>query len=411
MLELPAQEESYWREGYPAVIYPQLKDDLEVDVAIIGAGITGLTAAYLLKKSGFKVAVVEKSTVGGGTTGRTTGKVTSQHNLVYSDLQNRLGQAAARIYGEANQAAVKQIGNIIKQEKISCEWQGEDNYVYTDNPAKIDLFKQEAKTAAALGLPATFETKTPLPFDVTGAVKFTGQAKLNSQKYLLGLARAVHGNGSYVFEGSNVIGIRDGSPGHIKTKRASIDAKHIIVATNVPTLPLMARATYCLLEYPRESYIVAGLLPRELDGMYISPDKHNYSILPVGSDSQKLILIGGESHISGLRGNTESRYQRLADYAEKRFGVTAITNRWSDRDYLSYDNVPLIGKLYPWSKNLYVGTGFMKWGLSNGTVAGMILHDTIRGAENPWASTFNSSRLKPAASIPRAARLNILGKY
>ncbi len=379
-------------------------------MAIVGAGITGLTAAYLLKQSGYNVAVLEKSTVGGGTTGRTTGKVTSQHNLIYDDLQKRLGTETARIYGEANQAAVEQVSTIIQKEKINCDWRRDDNYVYTDNLDKLEQFRQEAETAASLGLPATYETGIPLPLNVKAAVKFTNQAKLNSVAYLLGLARAVNGNGSYVFENSNVTGIRDGNTGRIRTKKAVITAKHIIVATNVPTLPLLARGGYCSLEYPTESYIVAGRLKKELSGMYISPDKHNYSILPIEAGGEHVLLIGGESHISGLRVSKNAKYQRLADYAEKHFGITAITHRWSDRDYLAYDGVPLIGKLYPWSKHLYVATAFRKWGLSNGTVAAMILNDLISGTENKWASTFNSNRLKPIASIPRVAAKYLTGK-
>ena len=182
MLKLPDAEKSFWREFYRESIYPELTEDLEVDVAIVGAGITGLTAAYLLKQSGFKVAVLDKSTVGGGTTGRTTGKVTSQHNLTFNDLQQRLGRGTARIYGEANQAAIEEIAAIVRTEKISCDWQREDNYVFTDDPEKIELFQQEAKAAVSVGLPATFETSSPLPFKVQAVVKFSDQAKINSQK-------------------------------------------------------------------------------------------------------------------------------------------------------------------------------------------------------------------------------------
>ena len=410
MLKLPNNEKSYWREAYPEAMYPTLQQDVVVDVAVAGAGISGLTAAYLLKQVGFTVAVLEKSTVGGGTTGRTTGKVTSQHNLVYYDLLKRFGKETARMYGEANQAAIEQIDTIVSTEKISCDWQREDNYVFTDNSAKVALFRQEAEVAAELGLPATFETNLPLPFKIEGAVKFTGQAKINSQKYLLGLARAINGNGSYVFENSNVIGFKDGNPGRVRTKRAAIVAKNIIVATNVPAFPLLARGSYCLLEYPVESYIVAGRLSKELKGMYISPDDHHYSILPVEVNGERTLLIGGEGHFSPLRGNRAARYQRLASYAEKHFGVTSITHHWSDRDYLAYDNIPLIGKLYPWSKHLYVATAFKKWGLSSGTVAGMILSDLIAGKETERASTFDSTRLKPLASIPRVVASYMTGK-
>src|SRR5438105_349059 len=264
MPKLPDIEKSLWREAYPAPAYPKLTDDVHVDVAIVGAGITGLTSAYLLKQSGLTVAVVEKHTVGGGTTGRTTGKVTSQHNLFYHDLVSRLGQETARVYSEANQAAIERIETIVNNEKIGCDWQRDDNYVYTANPEHVVFFQQEATTALGLGLPASFETDTPLPLDVTAAVRFSNQAKIHSQKYLLGLARAINGNGSYIFEQSTVIGIRDGNPCRIRAAKAKILSKRIIVASSVPTLPLIARAAYGLLEYPSESYLVAGRLDRPL---------------------------------------------------------------------------------------------------------------------------------------------------
>ncbi len=193
MLQLPDQEQSYWRQDYPGSLYPQLHDDLKVDVVVVGAGITGLTSAYLLKRAGLKVAVIEKSTVGGGTTGRTTGKVTSQHNLIYHDLLQRLGDKTARLYGEANQAALAQIQTIINAQKISCGWQRTDNYVYTTNPEQIQQFKTEAQIAVSLGLPASFATNTPLPFAVQAAVKSSEQGQLNPPEYLLGLAQAVSG--------------------------------------------------------------------------------------------------------------------------------------------------------------------------------------------------------------------------
>jgi glycine/D-amino acid oxidase-like deaminating enzyme len=407
MLQLPSNKQSFWREFYQTSLYPELTNDMEVDVAIIGAGITGLTAAYLLKQSGLRVVVVDKSTVGGGTTGRTTGKVTAQHNLIYAKLYKQFGAATARIYGEANQTALEQIATIVKAENIDCDWQRQHNYVYTTDLNQLTTFKHEAKIASECGLPASFETATALPFDIAGAVKFSDQAQINAQKYLLGLAHIINSGGSYVFENSNVIAIRDGSPGRIKTARACITAKHIIVATNVPTAPLIARGSYCLFEYPKESYIVAGKLPKSFKGMYISPDSHNYSLLPVTRGAEEFLLVGGEGHVSGLRGNQLSHWQRLANFAEQQFGVEQISYLWSDRDYLSYDGIPLVGKLYPWSKHVYVGTAFMKWGLTNGTVAALVLRDLITNRENAWTATFDANRLKPIRYFPKAVAQNV----
>jgi glycine/D-amino acid oxidase-like deaminating enzyme len=411
MPNLPELEKSLWREAYKDdSLYPSLDEGIETDVVVVGAGITGLTSAYLLKQAGFSVVVIDKRTVGSGTTGRTTGKVSSLHNLVYADLHKHLGEKVARIYGEANQAAVELVGSIIDKEKISCDWQRDDNYVYTAEPKRQIEFRQEADIAAKLGLPASFETVTNLPFEISAAVKFTNQGKMNSQKYLLGLAKAVNGSGSYVFENTKATGIRDGNPCRVKTPSGSIHSKHIIVATNVPTLPLLARGGYCALEYPNESYIIAGRPSKMPTGMYISPDDNHYSILPIRSGGKDFLLIGGESNISGVRLSTGKKYQKLASYAEKYFGVNQIDFKWSDRDYSSYDGVPLIGKAYPWSKNLYVGSAFRKWGLTNGTVAGLILSDLIRGVDNPWAPVFTPNRLKPILSIPRVAAHYLTGR-
>jgi glycine/D-amino acid oxidase-like deaminating enzyme len=410
MLPLPSDERSLWQDDSAGQIYPSLSEEQVVDIAIVGAGITGLTAAYLLKMSGLKVAVLEKRTVGAGTTGRTTGKVTSLHRLIYADLQRHSGTSIAKAYGQANQAAVEKVKEIIKQANIACDWQDDDNYTYTTNLSEVSRYRQEAGVARELGLPATFENSVPLPFRVTGAVKFTGQGKFNSQKYVLGLAQLVDGDGSHVFEDSKVTGIRDGAPARVRTSNGTVHAKDVIVATNVPTLPLLARGGFCLLEYPTESYIIAGRPAKTIQGMYISKDKDNHSILPIKVDGEDYLLIGGAGNISGLRLSKEKRFRTLADYAERHFGMTEITHKWSDRDYLSYDDVPLIGKLYPWSKHVYVGTAYHKWGLSNGTAAGMILHDLITGTENPWAWAFTPRRLEPVASIPRVAVQHLTGK-
>jgi glycine/D-amino acid oxidase-like deaminating enzyme len=398
-MKLPKNKASLWADSASEIVYPELDSDIEVDVAIVGGGICGLSAAYLLKKAGLSTAVLEKKTIGSGTTGRTTGKVTSQHGLFYDNLVQKFGQKNARLYGQASQAAINQIEKNIRVEKIYCNWQQDDSYVFTAQKGQIPKFKSEARAAAELGLPASFETSSDLPFKIAGAVKFAGQAKFNSQKYIEGLAKAVDGNGSHVFEGSPVISIKDGRPARVSTKHASVTAKDIIVATNVPTFPLLARGAYCVLEYPRTSYIVAGQYRGGLKGMYISPDDGHYSILPVTVGRQRMLLIGGNDHIRGT-GRGKKRWQSLADYAEKNFDMTRINYKWSAWDYLAYDGLPLVGRIYPWSRHLYIATAFKKWGLTSTTVAAMILRDRLTGQKNPWADVFDSQRITPIKSIP-----------
>jgi glycine/D-amino acid oxidase-like deaminating enzyme len=404
MLTLPNNEESYWQNSISRASYPKLEKDIKVDVAIVGGGISGLSSAYLLKKAGKTVAVIERGSIGRGTTGHTTGKVTSQHGLCYADLAHHLGEKTAGLYGQANQEAIDQIEKIIKTEKINCDWHRQDNYVYTRDSKMVEKFKEEAKVAAKLGLPATFETKSPLPFDIKAAVKFSNQAYFNSTKYIQDLASMVSGGSCLVFENTRAIGIRDGKTGKVRTKNGSVIAKDIIVATNVPTPPLAARLGYCILEYPQTSYIVAARTKLKLPGMYISTDKNEYSILPVSSGKDNLLLIGGEGHIRDFKFNKKTRARRLADYAHQRFGVQTIDYRWSAWDYQAYDNIPLVGKMYPWSKHLYIVSAFRKWGLSNSMVSAMILRDLIANQKNEWAEIYNPLRSSPIKSIPKVAK-------
>ncbi len=392
MIELPSKELNSREEP----TYPRLNDDAETDVVIVGGGITGLTTAYLLKKSGLKVIVLEKHNLVSGTTGGTTGKVTSQHGLKYADLQARLGDETARLYGQANERAIDKIEQIIKDEKISCYWSRADNYVYTTKPENISSFKKEAEVAAGLGLPASFETKLDLPFAVTGAVKFANQAKFQAKDYVDGLAKAVDGQGSHVYEDSEVIGFDDGEPASVQTREAIVLAKHVVVATKVPAAPLMARLSYCFYEFPTTSYIVATKIKTSLKGMYISPDEDHYSILPLSG----YLLIGGENHLPVLP-NHRSHYQKLADYGAKHFGLKKIDDMWRALDYLAYDGVPLIGKIYPWSKHIYTATAFQKWGLSTSMVAAEIFHDLILDQPNQYADIFRTNRLQTLSSIPR----------
>jgi glycine/D-amino acid oxidase-like deaminating enzyme len=400
MVMLPKQQISYWQASADALAFSELNKNLETDVVIVGGGIAGITCAYILKQSGYKVVVLEKNTIGSGTTSKTTGKITSQHGLICSKLINTHGAQVAQLYADANQEAFNQIIRLIKNEKIKCDLEFDDNYVYTTDAVKVGKFKAEAKAASNLGLPASYVIKANLPFNIQAAVKFSGQARFNAQKYVQALASAVNRQGSHVFENSEVNYFKDGVHAYVKSNGYQVAAKFIIVATKIPTAPLAARGLYGLLEYPHTSYIVAGKYNGKLKGMYISPDKNHYSVMPINSSDGQILLIGGQEHIPGL-GNPAKRYQKLADYAAENFRMTSIDYSWKGMDYLPYDDLPLIGKLSPWSKNIYVTTGFKKWGLTTSMVSAIILRDLIAGQENPWSKVFDSTRIKPILSIPR----------
>lgn len=396
---------SLWVATAGTTDFPVLRADVEVDVAVIGAGIAGLTAALALKRDGRNVAVIETARVGTGVTGHTTGKVTSLHRLAYTELAGRHGSDTASIYGQANQHAVEHVARLVAQEGIDCDFRRVANYTYAVTDSTLDLVRAEANVAAGFGLPAAFTTEVPLPFPVKGAVRFDGQAQIHAMKYLQGLARAVDGGGSFVFEQTWARRVHDGSPAVVDTEHGTVRARDVIVATN---MPFGNQGLFYLRCHPHRSYIMAGRVDTPLlDATFISVDEPMRSILTANVNGTSYVLIGGEGHRVSESGDTAARYRRLADFAHDRLGVDKVAYRWSTQDGMPLDGLPYVGLMSPASKHVYVITGLRKWGLSNGTAAALILADTLSGRENPWAKVFNSNRITPVASAGRFVTENV----
>lgn len=400
-MTLPSEQQSYWLDDSMLLNLPALKDDIACDAVIVGGGIAGLTIAYKLKKAGLKVVVLEKNTIASGTTGGTTGKVTTQHGLLYAGLAKRFGNTFTKQYATLSQQAFNDIHTLITDEGIACDWRSADNYVYTADYKKVTGLKDEVTVARALGLPASFETTSMLPFEIKAAVKFAGQAYFNAVKYVRSLAKIVNGSGCFVFENSEAIGIIEGQPCTVKARKGTVTAKNIVVATKIPAAPLIGRFTYAAYEYPVTSYIIAGKYDGTLKGMYISPDKSHYSLLPIVTSKGSLLLVGGESHLPGVR-RPLPNHKKLAAYAYEQFGITDILYRWKAMDYIAYDSLPLIGKLYPWSKHAFMIGGFKKWGLNLSMVAANILTESIVNNNVHGLEMFSPHRLSAPASIPKA---------
>jgi glycine/D-amino acid oxidase-like deaminating enzyme len=400
MVHYPSKGNSLWLHTAARPEYPVQTGDFTIDVAIIGAGITGLTTAYLLKQRGIKVAVFEKYRIGDSVSGHTTAKVTSQHGKTYTELIKTFGRTDARIYAEANQAAIDQIEDIIRTEHIECDWRREDNYLFTNKEDEAETLRQEAKDAASLGLPASFETSMPLPVAMKAAVRFKKQATFHILKYLHGLAEAVQGDGCYVFEQTKASRVADGDICTFHIPRGTVTAHRIVLATNIPS-PIKDHIVYAAYEYPTRSYLIAGRTNARLPGMYINTGNPTRSVLQTIIDGEQWLLVGGESHIVGMSGPAKGRYATLAEYARKEFGLEQIEYQWSVWDYVTYDGMPLVGSLYPHSKNLFTATGYRKWGMTNGTVAAMILADLLTDKKNPWAETFRTNRLSTIKSLPK----------
>ncbi|MDD5580362.1 MAG: FAD-dependent oxidoreductase [Methylobacter sp.] len=393
---LPGKPTSLWLDTTPETDFPSLENNLTVDVAIIGGGIAGLTGATLLKAQGKTVAVLEAARIIHGVTGYTTAKVTSLHTLIYDYLIRHFGEEKARAYADANQAAIEQIARFVKEKQIACDFIRTEAYTYTESPDQVDQIRAEVNAAVQLGLPASFIDHTPLPFPVKAAVRFNNQAQFHPRKYLLALAQEIPGEGSYIFENTRVIDLDEDESCQVTTERGAILAQAVIIASH---FPFNDKALYASRLHPFRSYVlgvrVEGPVPR---GMFISTDPA-YSVRSHPLEDGELLLVGGEKHTAGQGGDTVARYQRLEQWARAHFAVKSIDYRWSTQDNRTMDHVPYIGRSTPLSKHVYVATGFGGWGMTNGTVAGMLLSDLILGRVNSWADVYDPNRLN-LESVP-----------
>lgn len=378
------QATSIWIATTPITSYPSLPGDISVDTVVVGGGIAGISVAHLLKEKGQRVALIEADRIVEGTTGYTTAKVTSLHGLKYANLIRRYGEAGAKIYGDANQAAIDKIEEIVKQYAIDCDFLRLPAYTYAQSSDDTEKVRAEAEAAKSLGLPASYVDDTPLPYETFGAVMFDNQAQFHVRKYLLKLAEIIDGDGSYVFEHTKALDIlSDGDFRQLITDKGVVTANNIVVATHLPFYD------------PDENYkdlsefrdYVLGLLIKEEtpQGAFFSTGKEPDSIRYQATSEGDIIIVGGKSETE----NPEEAYRLIKEDYGKKFTIAHVAYQWFTEDFATTDGASYIGQLSRNDSHIYVATGFNGWGLTNGTVAGMILSDRITGKYNEWSNFFD----------------------
>jgi glycine/D-amino acid oxidase-like deaminating enzyme/nitrite reductase/ring-hydroxylating ferredoxin subunit len=365
--------------------FPRLSGTIEVDVAVIGAGIAGLLTATLLKEAGASVAVVEAGRICSGATAYTTAKITSLHGLAYAGLASNRSDDVARAYGEANQAGLALIARLVAERSIDCDFSRRAAYTYTADPDQLSSVQEEAEVAAGLGLPATFTTDTELPFPVLGAVRFDDQAQFHPRRFCLALAQ---GLGEHVYESSRVRDVdAESDESSVLTEDGTVRARHVVVATH---LPFLDRGMFFAKCHPARSYAMAIEMDGEgPTGMYLSAESPTRSLRAAESD--RYLVVGGEGHKVGQSDDTRVHYRALEAWAAAHFPGRPVVHRWSAQDHMPVDGTPFVGPLLPGS-NVLVATGFNKWGMSNGAAAALMLADHIAGRDNPWAEAFDATR-------------------
>lgn len=391
--EVPGKPTSVWIDTTINPNFPHITEDLhDVDVAIVGGGMTGVMSAFLLAYAGKKVVLLEARELLSDVTGHTTAKLTYQHGLVYDYLIRAFGKDRAADYLKANQTGLRLIDATIKEFDINCDYEILDSYVYSEDESFVDAIKKEVQSAVELEIPATFEEEIPLDFRIKGAVRFPDQAKFHPRKFLIKILDQIKNQGGLIFENSRVTEIEDGPVCTVTTGLAKVYAKKVIVATH---FPFYDEGKYYTKLKPQRSYVIATKLDGELPrGLFYGLEKDNFRSLRtqpiVGGE---FLFIGGEPHKAGENNNIE-RYLNLVEFAKERFKLKSVEYHWSTQDNFPLDRIPYVG-LSPKSKNVYIATGYAGWGMSGSSMAAILLTNMITEKETPWEKIFDPNRSKP----------------
>lgn len=390
----------YWRASAAFPEYPMLDTDLTVDVTIVGAGITGLTAAYLLKRAGRTVAVVERDQVGGVDTMRTTAHVTAVTDLNLTELDKNFGRDHAQATWDAGYAAIQQIDTIVREEGISCDWARVPGYKHLPTDTPVDRLAQaiaHLREEAALAFDLGFNARSvdEVPAMSRPGVVFEDQARIHPGKYLARLARLVNGGGSFIFERTAYDEITE-DPLAVTARGFTISCGYVILATHTPLIGKATFAATSLLQtklYPHTSYVIGGPLPKHSapDALFWdTADPYRYArVTPYGD--QDFLIYGGEDHKTGQAGDPEARFLRLEAAATRLFPALQLTHRWLGQVIETNDGLPFMGET---AERQFVATGFAGNGTTFGTLAAMMARDSVLGLTNPWRELFDSSRTK-----------------
>ena len=370
---------SVWSDEVAIETRENLKDNIECDVLIIGAGMAGILIGYMLKQKGINPVIIEANTIGGGITKNTTAKISLHHNLIYDKLIKNFGLEKAKLYLNANLEALKQYENLCQD--IECNFEKKDSYIYTlDDKDKI---MSEVDSINALGLKAEFVKDTPLPFKIKGAAKVSNQAQFNPLKFIKEISKDLR-----IFEHTMAHSIDNMI---VTTNSGKIKAHNIVIATHYPFIN--TPGYYFLRMHQERSYVLVVENGPNIDGIYIDENSNGLSF----RNYNNMLFIGGCNHRTGKK-ITYNEFDKLREFKNKLFPNTTEKYHWANQDCMSLDSIPYIGRFSTKLPNIYVATGFNKWGMTSSMVSGMIISDLILGNNNKYASVFSPDRFYLKAS-------------
>ncbi len=376
-----------WEEGIRRPRGEALKGDVETDVVVIGAGITGLTTALLLASEQRRVIVLEAHQIGSGTSGRTSAHVSVVPDMGYDSLVRRLGTDGGRTYVQRLQGALEYMDDLVAAEQIECGWTRLPAYWFSEDAAGAVRLAAEAAAAERLGQECRLVPQSPLPWTQTAALALPRQAVFHPLRYLLHLAELARRRGAILFERTPMMSWEDSPEGVlVQTSRGVVRARELVLATHTPVGFNLLQT----LLTPIESYLLTVALPEGLaPALYWDTSDPYYYIRPYGDDGRPLVLVGGCDHKTGQEDEPQARYTKLAEYVRDRLPRATVTGWWSAQLFEPADGLPYIGRS-PLAHHVSVATGFAGVGLVQGTMAAMELTAMLRGEgtdDAPWSTT------------------------
>jgi glycine/D-amino acid oxidase-like deaminating enzyme/nitrite reductase/ring-hydroxylating ferredoxin subunit len=408
------QTVSIWMSDTDLPVYPPLAAPLRTGVAVVGAGIAGLTTAYLLAKQGFEVAVIDDGPIGGGDTGRTTAQVTSILDKGYSETEELRGEDGARLAAASHMAAIAQIEQIVQEHSISCDFQRLDGYLFLgeDDTRQTLLDELEAASKAGLDVELVGDGIAVEGGSLGPALRFRNQAHFHPLNYLAGLARAAANLGVQIFCGTHIEKVNGGSIPTLQTDDGLlITADSVVLATHAPINDALG---YSSRMFPFMTYVVGlslskGSLPAFL--AFDTEDPYHYiRIHPEATHD--VLIVGGEDHKTGQADDQDVRYARLEQWTREQFPLAGeLLYQWSGQVMNTLDGLAMAGPDLV-SENVFVITGQSGIGMTHSTIGAMIVSDQIAGRSNPWAELYAPDRV-PVRGLGEVVSegLNVLSRY